>query len=499
MMLQNIKSRLDIISVLLIIMTVGLIHSPTVLGGDQSLFAVIAQLLDSGKTLYKDMFDYKQPGIYLFYLLAGKTLGWSDVSIHLFELGYWILFSIILFYSIRNYSLFRADYSNSLLPLFIVGSYYCNAAVLHLTQLEALINVPLFLMVWLLDRAYKTENDLFVTYLAIGVLIGVILLSKLVFSPIIFFFLLIHFVFTIRNKNLKYILIKQIIPLFIGFVIPLSIFITYICTHQIENLVIDIYFRIPTSVITLTDQINPDRLLSSIKWFIKKMFVLLLLAVIGIFLITKKESHFFSLIIAWGVIGFGVILMQKTSWWSYHFQLLYVPIGVFAVMGLDFVLYHFLRKIKPSTPLIKGFLIIAIIPLIFSSQLYTLWKRTASQDYKELHILDFARNDAENIIKVIKQEDTIFICGNPRMYLLTSHLPELSINGWVLEYYLDYQWEDFYYQFKNKLPTYLFINVNIQNDYDKLIESKHLKLWELMMKEYTEFDSVKNGKWYKRI
>lgn len=499
MMLQNIKNRLDIISVLLIIMTVGLIHSSTILGGDQSLFAVIAQLLDSGKTLYKDMFDYKQPGIYLFYLLAGKTLGWSDISIHLFELGYWILFSIILFYSIRSYSLFRADYFNSLLPLFIVGSYYFNADVLHLTQLEALINVPLFLMVWLLDRAYKTENDLFVTYLIIGALTGVILLSKLVFSPIIFFFLLIHFVFTLRSKNLKYILIKQIVPLFIGFAIPLSIFLTYIFTHQIENLVVDIYFKIPTSVITLTDQIDPGRLLSSIKWFIKKMFVLLLLAIIGVFLIPKKESHFFSLIIAWGVIGFGVILMQKTSWWSYHFQLLYVPIGVFAVMGLDFVLYHFLRKIKPSTPLIKGFLIITIISLIFPNQLYTLWKSVTSQDYKELHILDYARDDAKNIIKIIKQEDTIFICGNPRMYLLTSHLPELSINGWILEYYLDYQWEDFYYQFKNKPPTYLFINANIQNDYDKLIESKHLKLWELMMKEYTEFDSVKNGKWYKRI
>lgn len=495
MMLQNIKSRLDIISVLLIIMTVGLILSPTVLGGDQSLFTVIAQLLDSGKTLYKDMFDYKQPGIYLFYLLAGKTLGWSDVSIHLFELGYWILFSIILFYSIRNYSLFRADYSNSLLPLFIVGSYYCNAGSFHLTQLEALINVPLFLVVWLLDKAYKTENDLFITYLTIGILIGVILLSKLVFSPIIFFFLLIHFIFTLRSKNLKYIFIKQIIPLFIGFVIPLSIFIAYIFTHQIENLVIDIYFRIPTSVITLTDQINPDRLLSSIIWFIKKMFVLLLLAAIGVFLITKKESHFFSLIIAWGVIGFGVILLQKTSWWSYHFQLLYVPIGVFAVMGLDFVLYHFLQKVKPSTPLIKGFLITTIISLIFLNQLHTLWKGAASQDYKKLRVFDYAKNDALNIINVIKQEDTIFICGNPRMYLLTSHLPELSINGWVLEYYLDYQWQDFYYQFKNKLPTYLFV----KKDYDKLIESKHFQLWELMMKEYAELESLENGKWYKRI
>ena len=495
MMLQNIKNRLDIISVLLIIMTMGLLHSPTVLGGDQSLFVIIAQLLDSGKILYKDLFDYKQPGIFLFYLLAGKTLGWSDVSIHLFELGYWILFSLLLFYTIRSYSLFRADYFNSLLPLFIVGSYYCNATIFHLTQLEALINVPLFLMVWLLDRAYKTGNYLFVTYLTIGVLIGVILLGKLVFGPIIFFFLLIHFIFTLKSQNLKFILIKQIIPLFVGFVIPLSIFLAYVFTHQIENLVVDIYFKIPTSVITLADQIDPDRLLSSIKWFIKQMLVLLLLAVIGVFLITKKESHFFSLIIAWGVIGFGVILMQKTSWWPYHFQLLYVPIGVFAVMGLDFVLYHFLRKIKLGTPLIKGFLIITIISLIFSNQLNTLWKGVVPQGDKKGYTFDYAKNDAENIINVIKPEDTIFICGNPRMYLLTSHLPELSINGWILEYYLDYQWEDFYDQFKNKLPTYLFV----KNEYDKLIESKHAKLWELMMKEYTEVDSVKNGKWYKRI
>ena len=227
MMLQNIKNRLDVVAVLLVIIGVGLIQSSTVLGGDQSLFVVIAQLLDSGKTLYKDLFDYKQPGIFLFYLLAGKTFGWSDIGIHLFELGYWILFSLILFSCIRNYSLFRADYFNSLLPLFIIGAYYGNATIFHLTQLEALINFPLFLIVWLLDRAYKTESGLFVTYLVIGVLIGIVLLSKLVFSPIIFFFLLIHFIFTLKSKDIKYIFVKQIIPLCIGFVIPLSVFLSY--------------------------------------------------------------------------------------------------------------------------------------------------------------------------------------------------------------------------------------------------------------------------------
>lgn len=495
MMLQNIKNRLDVVAVLLVIISVGLIQSSTVLGGDQSLFVVIAQLLDSGKTLYKDLFDYKQPGIFLFYLLAGKTFGWSDIGIHLFELGYWILFSLILFSCIRNYSLFRADYFNSLLPLFIIGAYYGNATIFHLTQLEALINFPLFLIVWLLDRAYKTESGLFVTYLVIGVLIGIVLLSKLVFSPIIFFFLLIHFIFTLKSKDIKYIFVKQIIPLCIGFVIPLSVFLSYIFIHQIENLIVDIYFKIPTSVIALEDQVDPDRLLSSLKWFIKKMLVLLLLAVLGVFLMTKKESHFFSLIIAWGVIGFLVILMQKTSWWSYHFQLLYVPIGVFAAIGLDFVLYHFLQKVKPSTPLIKGFLIVTIVSLVFFNQMNTLWKGAASQNNTRLYGFDYARDDAAKIVQVIKKEDSIFICGNPRMYVLSSHLPELSTNGWILEYYLDYQWDEFYNEFKNKPPTYLFV----KNDYDKLIESKHVKLWELMMKEYSEFDSVENGKWYKRI
>ncbi len=335
--------------------------------------------------------------------------------------------------------------------------------------MEALINFPLFLIVWLLDRAYKTENRLFVTYLAIGILIGIVLLSKLVFSPIIFSFILIHFIFSLKSKNLKYIIIKQIFPLIIGFAIPVSIFLSYVFIHHIENLVLDIYFKIPTSVIGLEDQIDLNRLLSSIKWFIKKMAVLLLLAVIGVFLISRKESHFFSLILAWGVIGFLVILMQKTSWWSYHFQLLYVPIGLFAVMGFDFILHYFLLNIKPKTQLIKGFLIATLVSFVFFNQLNTLWKSITSQNLLKLNSYDYAKNDSENIVKVIKQEDTIFICGNPRMYLLTSHLPELSTNGWILEYYLDYQWEEFYYEFKNKPPTYLFVT----NDYDELIQSKN--------------------------
>lgn len=511
-MTKYIEDKLTLITalvVLSIIIIIGITKSSTILGGDQSLFVVIAQLLDSGKILYKDIFDYKQPGIYLFYLIAGKTIGWSDVSIHLFELGYWVVFSLTLFFVIRKYSLFHSNYFNSLLPFFIVGVYYCNALSFHLTQLEAIIIFPLFLIVWLLDKAYKAGNgnNLFVTYFAIGILIGIVLLSKLVFSPIIFSFLLIHFIFTLKSKNVTYIISKQIFPMIVGFVIPLSIFLFYVFIHRIENLVFDIFFRIPTSVVALEDQIDLNRLISSIKWFLRKMSLLLILAFIGVFLFLKKESHFLSLIVAWGVIGFLVILMQKTSWWSYHFQLLYLPIGIFAAMGLDYILYHLLRYTQPPTQLIKGLLIITICYFFLHKQFDTFWHHSfGSQNYTKLISYDYAKDDVADIIKVLKEGDTMYVGGNPRMYLLASRLPELSSNGWILEYYLDFQWEQFYHEFKNKPPTYLFINHDLQSntkhsgryDYHTLIQSKNEKLWQLIVNSYEEYITVENGKWYKK-
>ncbi|UJP05690.1 MAG: hypothetical protein LZF61_01560 [Nitrosomonas sp.] len=495
MMMPFAKDKLVIFCTLLFIVALGLVKSATPLGGDQALFAVIAQQLDAGKTLYRDLFDYKQPGIYLFYLLAGKTLGWSDIGIHLFELGYWVLFSLFLFVVIEKYALFRQRYFNGLLPLFIVAVYYLNANLTHLTQLEALINFPLLLIVWLLDKAYKTERDLFVIYLVTGLLIGVVVLCKLVYSPIIFFFLLIHFAFTLKKQDIKYILVKQIPPLCLGFIPPVAVFLSYIFAHQIEHLVADIYFKIPTHVIALEDQVDSSRLRGSIHWFGKRMMIPGIFAIIGVFLITKKESHFFSLLVSWGLIGFVVILMQKTSWWSYHFQLLYVPVGIFAAIGLDFIIHRLLLNFQPKTPYLRGFLLVTIFPLVFYHQLNTFWTNIASQDRKNLYTYDYAKDDAESIVKIIKPEDTIFICGNPRMYLLTSHLPELSTNGWILEYYLDYQWDAFYDEFRNKPPTYLFIQTN----YIGRMQIKQQELWTFINREYIEIDTVERGKWYKRI
>ncbi len=493
---SEIKKRAPMIIVMSIIAVIGAIKSFTVLGGDQALFTLIAQMFDAGKVLYQDLFDYKQPGIYMFYYLAGKTLGWSDTDIHYFELGYWLVFSVILYLTIKQYKLFYSiELSSSLFPLFAIGAYYCNANSFSLTQLEALINVPLFLIVWLLDRAYKNLGNLLITYFVIGLLMGIVILCKLIFAPIIASFVLIHFLFCVQRNGLRNIFVAQLPPMVIGFAIPIAIFLHYVFIHQIESLVFDIFFKIPTQVIGLGDQVRPERLWESIKWFGKAMVVFLILAIIGVFLVTKKESHFFSMMIGWGIVGFIVILLQKTSWWSYHFQLLYVPVALFSVLGLDYLLHHLLTYVELNNSPKKIPILLIILTFITYKQFNLLQRSMYSENYAGSIGYDYAKNDAFSVLRILKEQDTIYVCGNPRKYSITSRLPELSTNGWILEYYLDYQWNNFYKEFKEKPPTYLFID----NEYEKMIPAKQPNLWSLINTMYEQLSIEENGVWYKKI
>ena len=54
--------------------------------------------------LYRDFWDVKQPGIYLFYLVGGSVLGYSEVALHLFELAYQLAFAVVLIVTLRGRS-----------------------------------------------------------------------------------------------------------------------------------------------------------------------------------------------------------------------------------------------------------------------------------------------------------------------------------------------------------------------------------------------------------
>src|SRR5690606_12764308 len=64
--------------------------------GDQSIFALVGETIASGGRIYVDYWDVKQPGIFLFFAAAGSLFGFTSWGIHLFELIYWFVASLII-------------------------------------------------------------------------------------------------------------------------------------------------------------------------------------------------------------------------------------------------------------------------------------------------------------------------------------------------------------------------------------------------------------------
>ena len=121
----------------------GLLHLPYPFHGDQSLFLLMAEQLDRGAVLYRDTWDGKQPGIFIFYLAARRTFGFKEIGVHSFELTSWLVFAITILFALNGR--IRTPLALGLAPVLIVGTYYLGSRPSHLTQIEILVGFPLFL------------------------------------------------------------------------------------------------------------------------------------------------------------------------------------------------------------------------------------------------------------------------------------------------------------------------------------------------------------------
>src|SRR5579864_415008 len=92
--------KLQILALIAVVL-IGLVHLPQPFHDDQAFFTIGAWKMSHGAVLYRDYWDIKQPGIFLFYLAGGKLLGFNEVGIHGFELLYMVTLALVLMLTLR--------------------------------------------------------------------------------------------------------------------------------------------------------------------------------------------------------------------------------------------------------------------------------------------------------------------------------------------------------------------------------------------------------------
>ena len=484
----------------------GLLRLPYPFDGDQALFVMGAEKIDQGGILYRDFWDLKQPGIYAFYLLAGKLFGFHELGVHLFELVYMTAFAIVMRLTLSFYYLNAAI--ARLLPFLTVGVYYLTAAAWHLTQVEGLVGFPLFLTLWFSFRAINRETLKPSWLFFSGIAGSIVLLFKLLFLPILAAFWIITSIHRVRHYRLPALktLVQMGIPIACGISLPLLIVLGYFAHADLLKLLYQTFVEYPPRIVSELPKPGMGRFLKGLLWWVAHFAPLISLSGIFIYYALKHRQDLLTqLLVSWLVLGFGAIAIQRQSWWAYHYMLLFVPLGLLAGKGIEIGLRSPFKgrwrsfRWQETSVLLSVVLLVALSGVSVVKRGVTLaqynFALTASDRLAyQSHI---SRNYAEALQEsaFLKQPDSkpgdIYVCGQPLYYHLSERSQAVPLNAWALEFFLSEQWSQLRSQLDVARPAYIFV----ASEYADLVNQQPL-ITEFLNTRYRQIRRSSAGTWY---
>jgi hypothetical protein len=302
--------------------------------GDQALFTVYGRQLSQGAVLYQDVFDVKQPGIFWFYALGGSLFGFTELGVHLFELTYWLAFSLFTSVALRPY--FTTRWGAALVPVFTVVVYYLYAGLLELTQIEILVAFPVLLAWWLIDQAEPGTRRGVRRYAAAGLAVAAVVLLKHLYVLIVVAFLVLA-VLRSRRDGIPTSDIRRALGAFlVALLAPLLIVVAYFAAHGQLGRIWWAYFEMAPAA-----QLGGPRPVSYLvaggRRFLIGHAPILILAVLGAVYVlrdrVRRRIHLVMGMIVWGASGAIAFLIQ--GWPQYKWSLFTVPVGILAAVGVE--------------------------------------------------------------------------------------------------------------------------------------------------------------------
>jgi hypothetical protein len=318
------------------ILLLGLARLPEPFTGDQALNMLMGRVIADGGAPYADLWDLKHPGVFFFFAAGGVVFWFHEIGIHLFELLWMLVLAFVVRVTAGHY--LRNRPAASLAPALTVGAYYAGATSFHLTQTEALVGLPLLLSLVAAAAAVRPGcRQPLIWLFASGVSAGVVLVFKApyVLLPGLFWLLGLAEWRRVRGQGIMSGAVHMAAPLVAGVLVPASVVAVYLAQKPGLGLVWWTFVVHPREAAGQAT-LDPQRLLEGSIWFARTFSLPMALAIMGGWDRLRRGWDLLTAgLVAWMAAGVLLIWMQVISWWSYHYLLLFVPMGLLAAQGVE--------------------------------------------------------------------------------------------------------------------------------------------------------------------
>lgn len=331
--------------------------------GDEQIYLAIAQALNRGEILYRDIWDNKPPLLYFLYAII-PTLLWAKVAATLFVLGtsagvYYLSKSLFKEYKLNNfYSLISSILSGILLSIPFLEGTIANA--------ELFFTLPIVWGAYFISKLSGGRKDQRKLFL-IGILMFVSFLFKV---PAVFDFVgLFAFVFFLQIemfwhpskwKAFLEITVRTYFPIFAAFIIPLVFVFAYFYLNN------GLYDFITASFSQNASYISVDSgALSKLNnpLFIKAILLLLATLILLILFLKKLISKKLLFLSLWfGFSLYGALLSNRPY---KHYLLQIVPPAV--ILTTYFLSSFWQSRKMPRSFRFVNFLMLVVFVLVLNT------------------------------------------------------------------------------------------------------------------------------------
>ena len=470
---------------------------------DQGLFAFGARAIAHGAKMYTDVWDLKQPGIYWYFALAGSLFGFDEVGIHSFDLVWILALSVVLLcIALRTYAM---PLLIGLTPVVCLGPYYAKADPIHLSQVEIVVVLPIALVAWLLLVAAPSARNSW-RYALAGVLVVAVVMFKVILGAIpaaLIGIALLHD-WLARRTPLRDVLLFAALPALAGGAVAAGLLLAYLAYTGILEQTWWVAFTYPPLALKEYEWQPLDMLQRSVAWFWSGERFLLPFILLGAWReLVVRRSRLGWMILAWLVVGIVAVLAQVLSWWQYHFNLFFVPLGLLAVAGLevlgDFVAdrrwHRWGRFVIPAT------LAVLFVLCIGVSMLHKMQRYWYSGPSPFVDRIAYQMRVEQRLDAMIEGRDflarpealpgKIANLGDPRMFLYANRPAVMAVNG--SGYMLASQWRDAAALLAREQPVYIYLG----NDTRYIWTHGGDGIQQLMNEQYVlRLVDHRRGEWY---
>ncbi len=475
--------------------------------GDQSLFLQYAEAMRRGAVLYADIWDNKQPGIFGFYLVAGSIAGFTEAGIRLFELAYHLVFALVLIVTLRSW--LRTWWLATLAPIASIGAYYATTGTWHLTQSEFLVAFPIYLALWLAAAPWEDVRWRRLALLFAGVCAGIVIAFKLVFAPIILVGWLLSLWTSADPVHPRSAILDRILPAVLGLAIVVGVIAGWFGINGATTGFLSVTLAYPVLASAEIAGAPLSRLARSAGWYaLAAAPWLLLAAAAGVRWRGRRADWMTVQLAAWVVVGAAVILVQRFSWWEYHFTLFIVPVGLLAVRGAD-------GLIEAAQPSRRRVVAVLAAGLLFVTPVAVAGVRTWRADFEPLAVLGSLGDPAVLLASHRARSDTyeeiwqdtrflvgpdalpgpIYVFGDPLYLQLSDRDQAIPTHGWSWEMLLASQWAALPDDLAAAAPAYVFLD----DDYRELVSDRAPAVSTWLATQYESIAGVGDGAWYRRL